>query len=306
MRKIFIGKKKISIKHKDRNFIIIMLLPAIIVTLVMIYYPIAKGVVMAFQNYNVYNLTNVEFIGFDNFIELFTPGPFNSFYGTMWNTVVWVFGSLIPQVLIGFFIAMLLKRRFRGRGIYQGIISFPWAVSAFIIGIMWRWMYNGSSGLINDLLMKVGLISEPAGWIANPSTALWAVIVANIWYGIPFFVIMITAALQSVPQELYEAAEVDGANSFRKFWVITFPHIKPVVILTTLLRAIWIFNGPETIFSMTNGGPAGSTQIMTSYMYSLITGLDYGMASAVGVICTIILVIYTAFYLKVSRINAED
>ena len=117
---------------------------------------------------------------------------------------------------------------------------------------------------------------------------------------------MITAALQSVPKELYEAAEVDGANAIKKFWVITFQHIKPVLVLTTLLRAIWIFNGPETIFSMTNGGPAGSTQIMTSYMYSLITGLDYGMASAVGLICTLILVIYTLFYLKASRINSVD
>jgi len=293
-------------KRGDRRFIFLMLLPALVTTLVMIYYPIARGIVMAFQNYNIYNLSHVEFIGLKNFIDLLTPGPFNSFYSTMWNTVIWVFGSLIPQVLFGFLIAMLLRKRFLGRGVYQGLVSFPWAVSGFIIGIMWRWMFNGTSGVINDILVKLGVISAPMGWLSSPDTSLWAVIVANIWYGIPFFVIMITAALQGVPEELYEAAEMDGAGGFAKFRVITFPHIKSVLVLTTLLRVIWIFNGPETIFSMTNGGPAGSSQIMTSYMYSLITSMDYGKASAVGVICTIILALYTAFYLKVSQVNSED
>lgn len=294
------------IKRQDSRFIILMLLPAIVVTLVMVYYPIGRGIVMAFQNYNIYNLSNVRFIGLDNFVTLLKPGPFNSFYDTMANTVIWVFGSLIPQVVIGFILALLLQRQFRSRGLYQGLISFPWAVSGFIIGIMWRWMFNGSSGVINDLLIKLNVIDKPVGWLSQSSTSLWAVIAANIWYGIPFFVIMITAALQGVPQDLYEAAEVDGAGAIAKFRVITFPHIKSVLVLTTLLRVIWIFNGPETIVAMTNGGPAGSSQIMTSYMYSLITSLDYGKASAVGVICTIILVIYTLFYLRATRVNAED
>jgi multiple sugar transport system permease protein len=294
------------LRQKDGLFIAGMLAPAVAATLLMTYYPIGKGIIMAFQNYNLYNLKNVKFVGLENFIELFTPGPFNSFYGTMFNTAVWVLGSLIPQVIIGFALALLLRKNFFGRNVYQGVSSFPWAVSGFIIGIMWRWMYNGSSGVINDIIMRLGLINAPYGWLSETDTALYAVIIANIWYGIPFFVIMITAGLQSVPEELYEAADVDGANGFLKFRVITLPHIKSVLILTTMLRLIWIFSGPEMIFSMTNGGPAGSTQIMTSYMYSLITSLDYGMASAVGVVCTIFLVIFTLFYLQISRFSSED
>lgn len=300
------GKQKRRIKTRDVVFITLMLLPALALTIWLIYVPIGQGIGMAFQNYNLYNLTKVKFIGLQNFIELLTPGPFNSFYDTMWNTVVYVFGSLIPQVVIGFSLALLLKRRFRGRSVYQGVVFFPWAVSGFIIGIMWRWMFNGSGGVINDLFMKLNFISEPIAWLSNPKTAMLSVIIANVWYGIPYFVIMITAALQSVPEELYEAADVDGANALVKFRVITLPHIKSVLVLTTLLRVIWIFNGPETIFAMTNGGPAGSTQIMTSYMYSLITSLDYGKASAVGVICTIILVLYAVLYLRVSKFASEE
>ena len=296
----------LSSKRRDTLFIVLMLLPAILIVLWQIYYPVLRGIVMAFQNYNLYNLSKVKFIGFDNFKELLTPSPFNSFIRTIKNIVIWVFGSLIPQFLIGFAIAMLLRRAFRGRGVYQGVISFPWAVSGFIIGIMWRWMFNGTSGVINDVLQKLGLIEQPIGWLSSGSTSLLSVIIANIWYGIPYFVIMITAALQGVPQELYEAADMDGAGSLAKFRVITLPHIKSVLILTCLLRVIWIFNGPEAIIAMTNGGPAGSSQIMTSYMYTLINSLDYGKASAIGVICTVILTLYTIFYLKITSLNKED
>ena len=165
----------------------------------------------------------------------------------------------------------------------------------------------GSFGVHHrHVLQKLGLIEQPIGWLSSGSTSLLSVIIANIWYGIPYFVIMITAALQGVPQELYEAADMDGAGSLAKFRVITLPHIKSVLILTCLLRVIWIFNGPEAIIAMTNGGPAGSSQIMTSYMYTLINSLDYGKASAIGVICTVILTLYTIFYLKITSLNKED
>lgn len=300
------AEAKTAEKRNNIIFIVALLLPATVLTIWQIYYPVFEGIKMAFMNYNIYNLSKVKFIGLDNFRALLKPGPFNSFYPTIKNTVVYVFGSLIPQVLIGFTLSMLLQRVFKGRSIYQGIIFFPWAVSGFIIGIMWRWMFNGTGGVINDLFMRLGFITEPVAWLSNPKFAMFSVIVANVWYGIPFFTIMITAALQGVPLELYEAADCDGANAFVKFRVVTLPHIKSVLILTTLMRVIWIFNGPETIFAMTNGGPAGATQIMTSYMYNYITHMDYGMASAVGVVCLIVLIVYTLVYLKVSRFASEE
>lgn len=294
-------------KRRDIIFIICMLLPAVGLTLWQTYYPTFRGIIMAFQNYNLNNLNNIHWVGFDNFVALLKPGPFNSFYKTLGNTVIYVFGSLIPQLVIGFALALLMQKKFKGRGIYQGIVFIPWALSGFLVGIMWRWMFNGSGGVINDFLMRLGVIADPVGWLSEKSTAMFATIVSNVWYGVPFFTIMITAALQSVPHDLYEAASVDGANAFVKFRVITIPHIKSVLVLTTLLRVIWIFGNADHIKAMTNGGPAGSTEIITSYMFKVIsTELNYGKAGALGILCMLIMAVYTLIYLRVTKFTSEE
>jgi len=282
-----------------------MLAPSIIVVLVFTYYPVIRGLPMAFQKYSLWDLNNIEWVGLDNFRRLFSQPQF---LVTIPNTIAWVFVSLFFQFTIGFALALMLKKQFRGRGIYQGSIFFPWAVSGFLIGILWRWLYNGSYGVINDLLIRIGLIdkSNPIGFLSNSNIALWSCIVANVWYGIAFFAIMIQAALQGVPDELYEAAEVDGATKFYQFWHITIPFIKPILILTTLLRVIWIFNFPELIYALTRGGPGGSTEIMTSYMLNLIMfGTDYGLAAAMGIILMLIMMVYTSLYLFVTRFNKD-
>lgn len=299
-------KKKMSLKSKNRLFIMLMLLPALAIVLVFTYYPMFKGIKMAFQNYNLFNISKIEWVGLKNFEDLFARTPGNMFYNTLWNTVKWVGISLFFQFTIGFMLAMLLKKKFRGSGVYQGVIFFPWAVSGFMIGIMWRWMFNGTSGVINDILVKLGILSQPYGFLSEPASALYSVIVANVWYGIPFFTIMLTAALQGVPEELYEAASVDGGSAFKQFFMITLPCIKPVLILTILLRVIWIFNFPELIYSMTNGGPGGSSHIITSYMMETIKGLDYGKGSAIGVVVILTLSIYTIFYLCITKFDKEE
>lgn len=261
---------------------------------------------MAFQSYNLMNIKNIKWVGLDNFRKLFKHGTSNTFYATMGNTVKWVVISLAAQFTIGFSMALLLKKKFRGAGIYQGLIFFPWAVSGFIIGIMWRWMFNGTSGVINDILLKLHLIKEPLGWLASKHTALYSCIISNIWYGIPFFTIMITAALRGVSQELYEAADVDGASGLQKFCSITVPSVRSVLLLTVLLRVIWIFNFPDLIYSMTQGGPAGSSNIITSYMMQLVYSLDYGMASAVGVLCILFLLVFASAYLCLTQYTNKE
>lgn len=295
-----------SISKRNRRFIFWMLLPAILFPLIFTYYPMAKGFVMAFQNYNILNLKNIRWCGFENFRTLFASTPGNSFYATLGNTVQWVAISLFFQFTIGFGLALLLKKKFRGADLYQGVIFFPWAVSGFLIGIIWRWLYNGTSGVFNDLLVRLHILSEPFGFLANTNTALYACIIANIWYGIPYFTIMITASLRGVPADLYEAANMDGASPVQQFFHITVPSIKSTLLLTLLLRSIWIFNFPDLIYAMTGGGPAGSSNIVTSYMMQLVNNLDYGMASAVGVLCVLIQLIYAIFYLKLTRYGEES
>jgi multiple sugar transport system permease protein len=256
---------------------------------------------MAFQSYNLMNVTNIKWIGLGNFQKLFANTPGNIFYTILKNTAIWVIVSLFFQFTIGFALALLLRKKFRGSSVYQGLIFFPWAVSGFLIGIMWRWMFNGTSGVINDILLRIGIIHSPIAWLASKDTALLSVIIANIWYGIPFFTIMITAALRGVPQELYEAAEVDGANAVGKFFNITIPSIKSVILLTILMRVIWIFNFPDLIYSMTQGGPGGSSHIITSFMMQKVQSLDYGLASALGLLVILFLTVFTIIYFSVTK-----
>ncbi|SFB03080.1 multiple sugar transport system permease protein [Cohnella sp. OV330] len=283
---------------KQRTFIWLSLFPAFLLLAVFTFYPFLRGVIMAFQNYELFNLNNVDFIGLQNFETAFRDSKFLT---ALQNSVYWVFFSLVFQFFIGLALALMLKKQFRGRGVYQGFVFYSWALSGFLIGLIWKWLFNSQYGVINDLLLKIGIIHERIGFLSDPHWAMFSVIVANVWYGIAFFAIMLLAALQSVPGELYEAADIDGANAFRQFFNVTLPYIMPTIIATTLLRVIWIFNDPTLIYGMTNGGPAGSTHVLSSLLMEKLLAGNYGMASAIGVIMLAILMLYTIFYLFVTK-----
>nr|WP_253701248.1 sugar ABC transporter permease [Bacillus sp. FJAT-29814] len=256
---------------------------------------------MSFQNYTLFDLTNIDFIGLQNFKDILADPNFKQ---SLTNSVYWVFISLFFQVSIGFVLALMLRRQFRGRGVYQAFVFFPWAMSGFLIGLIWRWMFNGQSGVVNDLLLKMNLIDNPIPFLADPKWAMASVIIANVWYGITFFGIMILAALQSIPEDLYEAAKMDGASSFQQLTRITIPYIIPTLTVTILLRVIWILNFPDLIYSMTNGGPAGSTHILSTYMLEkVIYDQNYGQASAIGIVIMILLLFFTIFYLLATKMN---
>ncbi|MFC4222877.1 carbohydrate ABC transporter permease [Lysinibacter cavernae] len=278
------------------------LAPAAVFVGLFIYYPMISGSQMAFRNWNLNNLTDTSWVGFKNFQAIFENPDFGTILS---NSIVWVVASIVPQFLIGFAIALWLRRKFRFRGLYQALIFFPWAISGFLIGILFRWMFNSEFGVINDLLSKVGLIDQPIPWLADPSTAMVAVIVANVWYGVTFFTIMILAALQSVPDEMYEAAALDGSSKPRMLFSITIPTIRTTLALTVLLRVIWIFNFPDIIYAMTGGGPANQTQIFTTWMVTTTQRGDYGQASAIGLLVIGVLFVFAAFYLLAMREKKE-
>lgn len=289
-------KKKISSTGKSA---LLMLTPGVVIILAFIYYPIFRGSIMAFQNYTLWDIFDRKFVGLDNFKAVLTNGDFLMIAK---NTVLWIGVSLFLQFTLGFGLALLLKKKFRGSGIYQGIVYVPWAISGFLIGLIWRWLMNGQSGAINDILLRLGVIEEQIRFLSDTNLALWSVIIANVWYGIPFFAIMIQAALKGVPEDLYEAADIDGCTGLNKFKLITIPYIKPVLVLTTLLRVIWILNFPDLIYTMTSGGPANSSHILTTYMLDLLYfNQDYGKASALSLIIMVILLSYAIFYLRFTK-----
>ncbi|MCD6545367.1 MAG: sugar ABC transporter permease [Thermotogae bacterium] len=276
-----------------------MLIPAFVLLILFTYIPIVRGGIMAFQYYNMFNL-NIRFCGLENFKAIIFDKNFN-FWRILSNTAVWVFVSLVFQFVLGFILALLMRKPFKGRGIYSAFVFYPWAVSGFAIGLVWSWMFNGQFGIVNDLLRRIGLIHQNIGFLSDPKFAMMSVIIANIWYGVPFFAIMLLAALQSIPQELYEAAEIDGASGIQKLFKITIPYIKPTIISTTLLRTMWIMNFPDIIYAMTRGGPANSTNILATHLINKVYQFyDYGQGAALGMIIMSILFIYALFYLRIS------
>jgi len=283
----------------NRNLkLFIMVLPTIAILILFTYIPIVQEIQIAFENYNLYNLSNIYFNGFDNFIAIFTSIDFN-FVQIVLNTVLWVVISLIFQFTLGFGLALLLKKPFKGRGIYSGLVFYPWAVSGFAIGLVWAWIFNGQFGLINGILMRLGIINQGIGFLSDPHIALMSVIIVNIWYGIPFFAIMLLAALQSVPEELYEAAKMDGAGRVKRLFNVTVPYIRPTIASTILLRTMWILNFPDIIYAMTDGGPANSTNTLANYMIiKMYSFYNYGQAAAIGFIIMSVLLIFATIYLS--------
>ena len=272
--------------------------PIFLLLVIMFGYPLIKSIVMAFQNYKLGN-ANVYFNDFANFQKMFGDKDFPLL---LKNSIVYVIVSVFGQFIGGLILALCLRDKFKGRGIYQSIVFLPWACSAFVVGLVFRWSFNGEYGVVNDVLMKLGIIKKGIAWLGTPGLSLVVVILAMIWIGIPFFGIMILAALQSIPDEIYEAADMDGCGMFRKFFSLTLPYIKPTVIMTILLRTIWIFNSFDLVVIVTQGGPANYSQTLPSYMYTkAFSGYDFGLAGAFGVLLMVILGVYAVLFLKLSN-----
>lgn len=277
----------------------LFILPVVLALAAMYGYPLIRGIVMSFQQYSLMKPNDIHFNNFENYKELFTQSE------TMMivkNTIIYVVCSVGISFLLGLILALALRKNFKGRGIYQAIVFLPWACSGFVIGLMYRWSFNGEYGVVNEILLNLGIIDEAIAWLGTPGYSLAVVIMGMIWMAIPFFAIMYLAALQSIPSDVYEAAELDGCTGIKTFFHITFPYIKPTVITTLLLRTIWVFNSYELIVVITNGGPANTSQTLASYMYSkAYANYDFGVASALGVALMIVLGLYALGFMKITK-----
>lgn len=275
--------------------------PVLLILFALYGYPLIDCLVMSFQNYKLSQPNKIYFNGIENYAKLFGDSDMWMVFG---NTLYYVVMSVTFQFLLGLVLAMALRKNFRGRNVYQAFVFLPWAFSAFVVGLMFRWSFNGEYGVVNELLLKFGWITERISWLGTPGLSLNVVILAMIWVGIPFFAIMILAALQSIPADIYESADIDGVGPIRRFFSITLPFIKPTVIMTLLLRTIWIFNSFDFIVIITGGGPAATSETLPSYMYTkAFSSYDFGLASALGTVLMILLSIYALFFLNVTNYN---
>lgn len=286
--------------RNDKLIPYILILPTIVLLGIMKFYPVSNVFALSFQNYSTSRLYEAGFVGLDNFRKLFVEDPL--FIHTLWVSVKWVASQVGLQLIIGLLIAVLLNRQFAGRGIVRAIVFIPWAVSGVITSILFILIFNQHFGVLNYALIDLGILKEPIAWLVNLKTVFSAVVIADLWRGIPFFAITLLAALQTIPKDVYESCEIDGCGRYRAFFSITLPYLKSTIVFTTLLRIIWEFNSIDLIFNMTGGGPMQHTTTMTIYMMktSILTG-NYGYGSAIAVVGFVILLVFAAIYLSINR-----
>ena len=275
------------------------LLPAAICLGGTVLFPILKAIHMSLYQNVLSRPQDYHFIGLGNYVRMLHDP---TFWLTLKNSVVWVCFSVSIQFVLGFLGALLLNASFKGRAFVRTLNLLPWIIPGVVVGLVWEYLYQPNYGPINDMLKRVGALTVPVAWLSEPAFAMASVIFANIWRGIPFFSIMILAGLQAIPDEVYEAATVDGASVTQRFWNITLPMLRPIIVVATATRIIWTFNYADLIFVMTNGGPANATQITSSYtLLTAYTDLDFGYAATLSVVLLVIMLVFTACYLKCTK-----
>ena len=281
-------------KRRTDLFPYTLVSPALAVTILIIFFPIIQTATMSLFNYVIWKPKDTRFIGFGNYLQALKD---EVFWISLKNTVIWIVGVIVLQLLLGFATALLLNRDFKWRGLARSLILIPWVTPSVITALMWRWMYDGNNGVINDLLVRIGLLKSYFPWLANSSTALPAIMIALMWQGFPFFAIMILAGLQAIPKSLYEAAEVDGATTWQKFARITLPMLVPILFTSILLRIIWVANSMDVIYVMTGGGPGYATHTLPVYSFiRAYKALDFGCASTIAIFLTFLLIAIVAGY----------
>ncbi len=282
----------------------LFVLPAIIVVCALFLYPICSSIFYSFTNKNLIRPT-YSFVGFDNYVTILTD---EAFWSSFFNSLKWTVFSLVGQLLVGFTAALALNRVKHLKGMYKTLLIIPWAFPSIVIAFSWKWILNGVYGILPNLLVQLGICDEIPQFLTEKTLAFVVLVLINIWFGAPMIMVNVLSALQTVPQDQYEAAEIDGAKKWQSFLYITVPHIKIVMGLLVVLRTVWIFNNFDIIYLITGGGPAGSTETVPVYAYNMGWGTKLlGQSSAVTVLLFIfMMVICIGYFAVIGRWEKED
>lgn len=273
-----------------------LLSPAVLVTLAIVFFPMIQTAWMSLHEYVLFRPKKFDWVGLKHYLAVFQD---EVFWISLRHTVIWIAVTVPAQAALGLATALLLNQQFPWRPLARALIIIPWALPSVVIALMWAWIYDSNYGILNDLLLRIGILEASVPWLANPDTALYAIILTLTWQGFPFFAVMILAGLQSIPRSYYEAASLDGASPLRQFWHITLPGISGVLFTAILLRTIWVANSMDVIFVMTGGGPGYATYTLPLYAFlEARTNLDFGYGSALAMTFTLLLLGVVVLYLR--------
>jgi len=275
----------------------LLTLPSLFLAAVVIFWPVWDLIQIATHDVSRFGQLR-DFTGFANFAELFGDPDF---VAALWRTGLWTVLVVGGALLLSIPVAMILNMDFYGRGLARVIIMLPWAVSLTMTAVVWRWALNGESGMLNSALMKLGLISQNIQWLASAETAFPMQVLIGILVTVPFTTTIFLGGLSSIPDDLYEAAALEGATPLQQFREITFPLLKPFINIAIVLNTIYVFNSFPIIWVMTQGGPANSTDILVTHLYKLAFRIGkLGEASAVSLVMFAILLVFTMIYVRLA------
>lgn len=264
---------------RDFALAYVLLIPLILILFVLLAYPIASALWITLQDKTIGMVG--RFIGLENYRELLLDDPF--FWQVVRNGFIFTIGSVVLKLLVGMIMALVLNQPLVLRGLWRGLLLMPWVAPTVVTALSWRWILD-LTGVLNLMLRDLGLMKTSIPWLAQYGTAMFSLVLVNTWRGFPFFGITLLAGLQAIPQELYEAADIDGASVWQRFRYVTMPSLRTVILVVTILSTIWTFNDFSVVWLLTGGGPGHATDVFATYTYKLgfITSrLGYGQTVSV-------------------------
>jgi trehalose/maltose transport system permease protein len=280
----------------------LFLTPMLIVLALVAGWPLAKTIAYGFTDASLIDPASARFVGFDNFAYLLLDA---NWWTAVWNTVVFAAVSVSLETVLGLAIALALNAQFRGRGGLRAAILIPWAIPTVVSAQMWSWMFNDVFGVINHVLLALGLIAEPVAWLASPDTALLSIILVDVWKTTPFMALLLLAGLQMLPKECFESARVDGVHPLKVFFRITLPLLKPTLMVAIVFRLLDALRMFDLVYVMS--GNSRDTMSMSVYArQQLIDFGDLGFGSAAATMIFAIIALFTAVYLTVARVGREN
>lgn len=293
-------------RRRERLVQWLFILPAIAYVILFFGYPIVQNTLMSFQDYTTKTFFTGEapFVGFANYITVTTSSLFAT---TLINTALFTIGSIVGQFIIGLALALFFRRKFPLNGILRSLLLVPWLLPLIASSAVWKWMLDQDSGVLNQTLLFLHIVPASIPWLVDPNVALIAVIIVNIWLGIPFNVTILYSGLQDIPTELYEAGSLDGATGWKAFRYITWPNLRPVVSVVLVLGVVYTLKVLDIILGLTGGGPANATQTLAtdSYHRSFVE-FTFGAGAAVSNILIVISLVFSFIYLRVNRRAVDE
>ncbi len=290
-------------RRSDRIFLAVTILPALAVIGFVVLYPLVRSVAFSFTNYNLVLRTNA-YVGISNYRQLFSDPTLV----TVLVNTVWIgFTSVVVAFLIGFAQALVLNQAIVASSFFRGLALIPWVIPQIVVAYLFRFVFDPSIGVVNVVLKDIHVINHYLPWLALPSSAPWAVILAYTWNEAPFFMLMLLAGLQGIPRSSMDAAAIDGAGPVAQFRYIILPGLRNVIAISTVLMVIWNFNNFTIIWPMTHGGPVNATTTFAVWVYrQAFQNFNIGYAATIGVIWLVILMTLTFFYVRAVSAEGEQ